>query len=242
MDPTPTPPTNPANPVPTPIISPTGKALVNLPPWLTILCAALVPACGTVAAAADLPKGFTIACVAIGASAAALLGLSAGLRDKSAVMLAVIAAALLAAPAQAEGLTVGPSLPMLAVTPGDTHPVSLAPGAGISVGGDLFPTTLVGRPVHWLTLGGDLFGSILASSAAYNLSVAVHAAVLELFTVGVGLKLLDSGGHGALEHFDGRTVFVLLGLDYGLLNAFIYGHAGEPEGGCDGDHPCGSGT
>lgn len=140
-----------------------------------------------------------------------------------------LVALLLATSAGATGLTAGPSLPMVAVTPGDPHPVSLAPGAGLSVGGDLFPTTLMGRPVHWLSLGGDVFGSLIGNGTpTYNLSVSVHAAILELFTIGVGLKLLDSGGHGALEHFDGRTPFVLLGLDYGLLNAFIYGHAGEP--------------
>lgn len=144
---------------------------------------------------------------------------------------------------KAEGLTAGPSLPMVAVTPGDSHPVSLAPGAGLSVGGDLFPTTLMGRPVHWLSLGGDVFGSLIGNSTpTYNLSVAIHAAVLELFTVGVGLKVLDSGGHGALQHLDGHSVFVLLGLDYGLLNAFIYGHAGEPIQACDGDHPCTGGV
>jgi len=154
---------------------------------------------------------------------------------------AALLAALLSLPAFAEGLTAGPSLPMVAVTPGDKHPVSLAPGAGLSVGGDLFPTTLVGRPVHWLSLGGDVFGSLVGDAVpTYNLSIAFHAAVLELFTVGVGLKLLDSGGNGALQAFSGRSVFVLLGLDYGLLNAFIYGHAGEPIG-CDGDHPCSGG-
>jgi hypothetical protein len=230
MDPNPTPPTT----------SPTGEAQVPLPRWLVLVCAALLPACLSVVAAPGVPNWLRIAAGAIAGTAASLLGLSPGMRKPAAMLLLIACVALTPTAARADGLTAGPSLPFLAVTPGDVHPVSLAPGAGISVGGDLFPTTLVGRPVHWLSVGGDVFGSLLASSGAYNLSVAVHAAVLELFTVGVGLKLLDSGGHGALEHFDGRTAFVLLGLDYGLLNAFIYGHAGEPDSGCDGDHPCGS--
>lgn len=247
-DPAPTPPTIPANPVPAPITSPTGEAQLKLPPWLSWLLVGVAAALATVSQLPVLVPGFVLdpklAALALLLSIAlAAMGISsAGARKGGAAIVVLLAAAalLIPTPARAEGLTAGPSLPFLAVTPGDTHPVSLAPGAGISVGGDLFPTTLVGRPVHWLSVGGDVFGSLLASSGAYNLSVAVHAAVLELFTIGVGLKLLDSGGHGALEHFDGRTAFVLLGLDYGLLNAFIYGHAGEaPQQACDGDHPCG---
>ena len=225
--------TNPEQP-PT---SPTGRAVVNLPQWLTILCAALIPACGTVAAAgADaMPKWAIIACVAIGASAAAVLGLGTGLRDRSQppgpLMLALLLGLALLAPrtAFAQQLTVGPSLPFVQVTPGDTHPVAIAPGAGVTVGCDFFPAKLLGRDVSILSIGGDLFGALVSNgpTIAANVSIAVHAALYELFSVGVGLKLYDSAGSGVLAgSFTGRSVFLLVGIDYGLIHALMVGHTG----------------
>ena len=137
-----------------------------------------------------------------------------------------------AQPAFAQALHVGPSVPLVAVTPGDPHPVALAPGAGVTVGLDLFPSTLLGRPVNILTLGGDVFGAALSNGAtvAANVSIALHAALYELFTVGVGLKLYSTDGFGAIGGvLSGRSVFLLLGLDYGLINSLSIGHTGAAK-------------
>jgi hypothetical protein len=134
-----------------------------------------------------------------------------------------------AAFAAAPALSVGPSFPAVAITPGETHPVSLAPGAGVALGADFFPTTLLGRQVHALTLGGDFFGALLPNgkSIAANVSVALHVALYELVSLGVGLKLYDTGGFGVLNGaFTGHSLFVLLGIDYGLINALVLGHSG----------------
>lgn len=136
-----------------------------------------------------------------------------------------VAAVVLAASASAEGLTAGPSIPMAQVTLGtkQANPVQLAPGLGVMVGGDLFPTTLLGKPVHWLSLGGDVFGNL---SSGGELSLAVHATVLETLSLGFGAKLLSAGGHALMGGKpDHEALFFVIGLDPTLCYRLIYGHA-----------------
>lgn len=126
-------------------------------------------------------------------------------------------------------LTVGPSLPMVEITPGDKHPVSLAPGAGVAVGADFFPAELFGRQVAALTLTGDVFGAVVTNgpTIAANLSVALMAVVYELFGFGVGAKLYDTAGSGLINGTaSARSFFFLVRVDYGFLNALIVGHSG----------------
>lgn len=155
----------------------------------------------------------------------------------------VLGVALLATPAQAQALTVGPSLPAVAVTPGATHPVSLAPGAGVQVGLGLFPSTLAGKPVHILDVSLSAFGVVVPvdGAVAGNLSVALVAGVFDLLTVGVGMKLASTDGYGAFTgKLDHRSFFVLIGVADLLLKLMNVGHdAPALPVPIDGDHPQG---
>jgi len=119
--------------------------------------------------------------------------------------------------------TIGPTVPLVAVSPGDSHPVSLAPGTGVSVGMDLLPGKILTRDVHFLSVGGDLFGSLLPSSGF--LAAGVHVVVAELFSVGFGVKLSDTAKTGM---FDGplssKCMMFYFGMDYGLLDLITQGH------------------
>jgi hypothetical protein len=211
--------------------------VLKLPPWLAWVLIGVAAASATVSQLPVLVQGFTLNPKL--AAGALLLSIALGSMGivsaggRKAVALIVVLGATLAAPgAFAQTLHVGPSVPLVAVTPGDPHPVALAPGAGVTVGLDLFPSTLLGRPVSILTLGADVFGAALSNGAtvAANVSIALHAALYELFTVGVGLKLYDSAGYGAIGGvLSGKSVFLLLGLDYGLISTLSIGHSGATQ-------------
>lgn len=137
-----------------------------------------------------------------------------------AVSLVLVASAALA---QAPQFTIGPTVPLVAVSPGDAHPVSLAPGTGVSVGMDLLPGKLLSRDIHFISLGGDAFGSLLPNAGF--LAVGIHAVVAELFSFGFGVKLSDTAKTGM---FDGplssKCMMFYFGVDYGLLDLLTQGH------------------
>lgn len=250
-DPVPTPPTNPAPP---PIVSPTGEAQLKLPPWLSWLLVGLAAALATVSQLPVLVPGFVLdpklAAMALLLSIAlAAMGISsAGARKGQAAIVALVAAGALLAPLPAHALDLhaGPSLPLLQLTPGDKHPVAVAPGAGFTVGVDLFPAKLGNRDVHVLTLAGDVFGTLVTTDTANAgaFSIALHAAFFELFTVGVGAKLFTGDKVGFLDGPASyrQSWFLMLGLDGGLVNFLQLGHLGQApatEVPVDGDHPNG---
>jgi hypothetical protein len=246
MTPAPTPPTNPANPVPAPAPSPTGEPMVKLPGWLMLICAALVPACTTIAAASVSPEWLKLTAGALGGSAVSLLALTPGWR-KPLAMLVLLLAATLPMHAHAQALTVGPSLPAFAITPGAGHPLTLAAGAGFTVGADFFPTTVLNQKTHWLTVGADVFGSLVPvdGKVGGNASLALHVCLLGMFCVGGGAKMLDSGGYGALDgKLDHRSFFILFEPDCRVMKLLWPALASpppaeaEPREPCDGDHPC----
>jgi hypothetical protein len=247
MTPAPTPPTNPLNPVP-PAPSPTGKPLLpTLPAWLTVVLGVICTGCLlTVLQASEygvaLPPLAKLLLSVVGS-----LGILYGIVNQGArslpklVVLLTAGLALAPLPAHAQSLTVGPSLPAFAITPGAGHPVTLAAGAGITVGADFFPTTLLEQKVAWLTVGFDFYGSL--NSAAQGLAaVAVHACLLGLFCFGPGMKLLASDGTGALDgKLDHRSFLVMIEPDcrvmkllWPAINAPV--QADKP---IDGDHPNG---
>jgi hypothetical protein len=156
--------------------------------------------------------------------------------------------ALAPLPARAQALTVGPSLPAFVVQPGAGHPVTLAAGAGVTVGADFFPTTLLEQKTHWLTVGLDGFGALVPVGAKVggSASLGLHACLLGLFCVGGGVKLLDTLGAGALDgKLDHRSFFVLFEPDCRVMKLLWPALApapppaeAEPHEACDGDHPC----
>jgi hypothetical protein len=193
--------------------------MVKLPGWLMLVCAALVPACTTIAAASVSPEWLKLTAGALGGSAVSLLALTPGWRKPLATYLFLLAAALVLAPrvAHAQALTVGPSLPAFAITPGAGHPVTLAAGAGFTVGADFFPTTLLDQKVHWLTVGLDAFGSLVPVGSAVGGNGVDGPARLR---AGAVLRRRRreaarlSGGAGALDgKLDHRSFFILFEPD-----------------------------
>ena len=164
-------------------------------------------------------------------------------------LIVVLGASLAATGASAQALTVGPSLPAFAITPGVAHPAQFAAGGGITVGADFFETTLLNQKAHWLTVGLDFYGSAGSSDHGLvgNAVVALHACLLGLFCVGPGMKLLDSGGYGALDgKLDHRSFLVMLEPDcrvmkllWPLFASAPPASAPAPEVPVDGDHPLG---
>lgn len=241
-----------------PAPSPTGTPLfaflgnprvVHAAAGVGLICATLIALPADQVALLHLPPVvFTVAKFVLGLLA--ILGLySQGARVKGLVLLVALGAALAAPGAFAQALTVGPSLPAVAVTPGATHPVALSPGAGISVGLGLFPSTLAGKPVHILGFGLDAFGVVVPSDGvvAGALSVALQASVFDLLSVGVGMKLASTDGFGAFTgKLDHRSFFVLIGVADLLLRLMNVGHeappAPAPDVPRDGDHPDGVGA
>lgn len=143
-------------------------------------------------------------------------------------MLAISVAYLLtwSSPARAQQLTLGPSVPLVLVRPGDVHPVSLAPGAGISAGVDLFPSTVFGANVHLLSVGGDTFGSVQAATQLAGAgSISLHVTLAETLTLLAGLDLYRSDSTGLFaSSFTSRNLFFGVGLDYAFIDRVFLGH------------------
>lgn len=139
-----------------------------------------------------------------------------------------LALALLAQSAMAQQFTIGPTVPLVAVSPGDAHPVSLAPGTGVSVGMDLLPGKLLARDIHFLSVGGDLFGSLLPSAGF--LAAGIHVVLAELFSFGFGVKITDNTKTGLLDgSITSHCMMFYFGVDYGLLDLLTQGHqAAQP--------------
>jgi hypothetical protein len=123
-------------------------------------------------------------------------------------------------------LAVGPSQPAVVVRPGEPHPISLLPGAGVSIGADLLPGTLLGVPLHLLSLGGDLFGSVQAALlVAGAAAVALHVVLAELLVLMAGLDLVRSDGTGLFtSQFSSRNLLFGVGIDFGFLSRIFAGH------------------
>lgn len=156
--------------------------------------------------------------------AAGLFALFSGVGAVLAVMLC-----LWCSTAHAATLNLDQSQPAIIIHPGEPHPVSLLPGAGLSIGADLLPSTLLGVPVHLLSVGGDVFGSVVAAlTVAGAASVALHVILAELLVLMVGLDLYrTSDGTGLFAStFTGHDLFVGVGIDpSGLLRRLLGGHS-----------------
>lgn len=176
---------------------------------------------------------------------------AAAFTPKAPVLLALVlgAALLSATPASAQQLSLGPAAPLMAITPGDPHPVAFAPGTGFQVACDVFATKLNGHDAFWLSPGFALLGTAQSNgtTSALGVSAALFVAILGLVDIGIGSPLFDSLGNGLFQHPDKRTPMILFGLDHGLmafLGGFGIGHPTPPTPALppvptDGDHPNG---
>lgn len=220
-------------------------ALAGLATAIGVLLSALVamfklPPTSALAHAANL---FNAAGLDLKKAATALVELAKKFWPSSgpAVVVVIAGAAMLlwSSPARAQQLTLGPSVPLMLVRPGDVHPVSLAPGAGLSAGVDLFPSTVFGANVHLLSVGGDTFGSVQAATQLAGAgSISLHVTLAETLTLLAGLDLYRSDSTGLFAgSFTSRNLFFGLGLDYGFIDRLFLKHqvavvevpAGEPK-------------
>lgn len=129
---------------------------------------------------------------------------------------------LVAAPAFALDFKIGPSLPLVEVRPGVSHPVLLAPGAGIQGGLDL------GK----LNVDLAVFGSLLnlgntTAGAASSALFACYAPVGACAGVGVDLAAptggLITGGWSAKN-----GLFLVFAINYDALSGLHFQTAPVP--------------
>lgn len=109
-----------------------------------------------------------------------------------ALALAVLA---VAAPARAQYISAGASLPMLEFQPGQTHPVQFAPGIGAMGAVGFFPIALLGEQWDLLDFSAQVFGS-----APGALQVAALVGTLNnILAIGAAVPLYDANGNGAFQ-------------------------------------------
>jgi len=192
-------------PIPDPPVSPTGVAIIpaKIVPYLlaglALLGALIGLGMGTppvlpvlVPAVPYMQKAVAILTV--------VLGLTPGLR-KAAPMVLLALALLWSSPASAQvTYSVGPTIPLLKYTPGQTHPVSVQPGAGVQLSLSLeqLQKPILGKSWDMLSLDAMAFGTIISkdSGAEFGaLSLGLAACTMSsLVCVGGGKDLLDTNG------------------------------------------------
>lgn len=136
---------------------------------------------------------------------------------KAMLALIVLALGVLSTQAQAQALSyqVGPTIPFLSYEPGNPHPVSIAPGAGVqvSVTSEWFQRDIGGKRWDLLDLEGMAFGSVVSSDGGAQfgqLSVALGVCTMSsLFCVIGGKHVLSTGGAFASSGW-------FLGLSFGV--------------------------
>ena len=115
---------------------------------------------------------------------------------------------------------VGPSIPFLEFDPGNTHPVSVVPGAGMQLNLSFDQLQFEFKNKNWDLFSLDLmaFGSLITNNSGQQmgaLSVAAAGCVMSgLVCIGGGKHLLETQG-GALAGRDGW--FMLMAFTFNII-------------------------
>jgi hypothetical protein len=155
----------------------------------------------------------------------------------AAALLILAGALLLAAPAPARAqvtYSVGPTLPLLQWSPGEPHPVQIAPGAGVqlSLTDARLQRVLAGRTWDLLDLNLMAFGSLVRSDSGQQfgqLSAALGVCTLSsALCLGAGHPLVTSEGAPG-----GGKWFVLMAFSFNIglsapARALAVAHEGAP--------------
>ena len=144
---------------------------------------------------------------------------------KAGLILVLALGLLVSSPARAQvTYAVGPTIPILTLEPGQTHPVQVAPGVGLQLDLSLQQLTkaIGGKSWDLASLDGMVFGSIINSGGPQQmgaLSAALAVCTMSsLVCIGAGKHIVESQG-GILAGKDGW---------FGVL-AFTFAIALAPE-------------
>ena len=144
---------------------------------------------------------------------------------KAGIILVLALGLLVSSPARAQvTYAVGPTIPVLTLEPGQTHPVQVAPGVGLQLDLSLQQLTraIGGKSWDLASLDGMVFGSVLNSGGPQQmgaLSAALAVCTMSsLVCIGAGKHIVESQG-GILAGKDGW---------FGVL-AFTFAIALAPE-------------
>jgi hypothetical protein len=109
-----------------------------------------------------------------------------------------LAAVLVAASAQAQVVSSGPSFSFMELRPGYAHPVTVAAGAGYQLSLGFFQADVWGEMADLLDVGGTVYGTAISTPAgatAGSLSMALFVGSFnELFALGIGEDIIGAGG------------------------------------------------
>ena len=191
-------PTDPTSPTGTPVIPPTVFKYVAL------VIAVALSVLGVLMGVYPAVHAYSLAFAIISAVAGVLGIASPGLRSAVKVVAALALGAMLLAstPARADVLySVGPTIPLIQITPGDPHPVSIAPGAGVQLSLTMpqFQRAYFGKAWDMLDLELMAFGTLVNKPDSGQqfgvLSTAFSVCTLSsLVCLGAGKHMLDDGG------------------------------------------------